>query len=54
MLINESLKLNEKFSILLHLPKKCSCHSCMSTKKEIRAEMGEREYRRVCQILKIN
>ncbi|MDD2699245.1 MAG: hypothetical protein PHF17_10625 [Arcobacteraceae bacterium] len=53
-MVQNLIKLDGEFSILFHLPKKCNCDTCMSTKNSIKAKMGEKKYRQICSILKIH
>ncbi|MDX9744720.1 MAG: hypothetical protein RBT59_12935 [Arcobacteraceae bacterium] len=45
--------LEEKYSILFHLPKKCACALCTTTKEDIKSEMGEKRFVKVCKTLGI-
>jgi hypothetical protein len=49
-----SKKLTEAYPILLSLPKKCVCHVCTEAKAQLKSQIGEKDFRRVCQLLKIH
>lgn len=41
----------EEFPILKVLPKKCHCTSCSATKSNIKKQVGEKIYLKICQTL---
>ena len=47
------IDLEEKYSILFSLPKKCACAVCTATKEDIKSEMGKKEFVKVCKALGI-
>lgn len=48
-----TVKIIEKFSILNNLPKKCTCTMCSSIKEKVKAEVGEKEFHKICQVLNL-
>jgi hypothetical protein len=47
------IELEGKYSILYNLPKKCCCAVCTATKEDIKSEMGEKKFVKVCKALGI-
>ncbi|MDD2698496.1 MAG: hypothetical protein PHF17_06845 [Arcobacteraceae bacterium] len=48
-----TIKIIEKFSILNYLPKKCYCSMCKEIKDKVKAEVGEKEFQKICQVLNL-
>lgn len=48
------IQILEKFPILQHLPKNCGCTVCTATKEKIKAEVGEKEFVKICKVFNIN
>ena len=46
-------KILERFPILKILPKQCYCSACSETKNNIKAQLGEAEYLKVCKAMDI-
>ncbi len=44
----KNIQILERFPILKALPKQCCCTACMATKNEIKSQIGEKEYLKVC------
>lgn len=49
----KNIEILERFPILKALPKQCSCTACSATKNEIKSQIGEKEYLKICRAMSI-